>query len=196
MNRSEAGRLGGLITAEVRKQKSIESYSKNPKRCKNCGKILPYEKRANTFCGICCRNVQRAAELLTEGEDANMTELKKSVIDKCKTYCSNACQQEFQYKDYIKQWKLGKVSGLSGKWGLSAYIRSYIHNKFNNSCSECGCSLVNPYTNKSILEIHHIDGNYLNNSEDNLTLLCPNCHAMTDTYKNIGSRIGRAKSFI
>lgn len=192
MNRSEAGRLGGLITAEVRKQKSIESYSKNPKRCKNCGKILPYEKRANTFCGSSCSasytNVRR--------KKINFCKNCGSVIDKCKTYCSNACQQEFQYKDYIKQWKLGKVSGLSGKWGLSAYIRSYIHNKFNNSCSECGCSLVNPYTNKSILEIHHIDGNYLNNSEDNLTLLCPNCHAMTDTYKNIGSRTGRAKSFI
>ena len=192
MNRSEAGRLGGLATAEVRRQQSIESYNRNPKRCKNCGKILPYEKRVNTFCGSSCSasysNVRR--------KKVNFCKNCGSVIDKSKTYCSNACQHEFQYKDYIKQWKLGKVSGLSGKWGLSAYIRSYIHNKFNNSCSECGCSLVNPYTNKSILEIHHIDGNYLNNSEDNLTLLCPNCHAMTDTYKNIGSRAGRAKSFI
>lgn len=29
------------------------------------------------------------------------------------------------------------------------------------------------------LEIEHIDGNALNNKEDNLILLCPNCHSLT-----------------
>jgi predicted HNH restriction endonuclease len=27
-----------------------------------------------------------------------------------------------------------------------------------------------------ILQLHHIDGNRENNKEENLTLLCPNCH--------------------
>lgn len=30
--------------------------------------------------------------------------------------------------------------------------------------------------------MHHVDGNKLNNSEDNLLLLCPNCHALTENY--------------
>ena len=33
------------------------------------------------------------------------------------------------------------------------------------------------------LELHHIDGNNQNNNLTNLTLLCPNCHAMTDNYR-------------
>lgn len=33
------------------------------------------------------------------------------------------------------------------------------------------------------LELDHIDGNPENNSLDNLRLLCPNCHALTDTYR-------------
>lgn len=33
------------------------------------------------------------------------------------------------------------------------------------------------------LELDHIDGNSYNNSIDNLRLLCPNCHALTDTYR-------------
>jgi len=33
------------------------------------------------------------------------------------------------------------------------------------------------------LELHHKDGNHLNNNIDNLELLCPNCHALTDTYR-------------
>ena len=32
------------------------------------------------------------------------------------------------------------------------------------------------------LEVDHIDGDYHNNSSDNLRFLCPNCHTQTDTY--------------
>lgn len=32
------------------------------------------------------------------------------------------------------------------------------------------------------LELHHNDGNCFNNNLNNLTLLCPNCHALTDNY--------------
>lgn len=38
--------------------------------------------------------------------------------------------------------------------------------------------------NKIPLELHHIDGNTKNNSLDNLELLCPNCHALTDNYRS------------
>lgn len=33
------------------------------------------------------------------------------------------------------------------------------------------------------LELHHVDGNRLNNSLENLELLCPNCHALTHNYR-------------
>ena len=33
------------------------------------------------------------------------------------------------------------------------------------------------------LELHHVDGNTLNNDICNIQLLCPNCHALTDTYR-------------
>ena len=33
------------------------------------------------------------------------------------------------------------------------------------------------------LELHHIDGDHKNNVLDNLTLLCPNCHTLTDNYR-------------
>ena len=40
------------------------------------------------------------------------------------------------------------------------------------------------------LEVHHIDGDHLNNELDNLQLVCPNCHALTDNYrgKNINKK--------
>lgn len=33
------------------------------------------------------------------------------------------------------------------------------------------------------VELHHIDGDSSNNRLENLQILCPNCHAFTDTYR-------------
>ena len=95
----------------------------------------------------------------------------------------------YQYKQYIERWKQGLETGLKGKYQLSGHIHRYMREKFNNKCSRCGWCKVNPITNKVPLEIEHIDGNYLNNSEDNLDLICPNCHSLTPTYRalNIGN---------
>ena len=63
--------------------------------------------------------------------------------------------------------------------------------KFGNKCSRCGWCEVNPITNKVPLEVEHVDGNYLNNSEDNLDLICPNCHSLTPTYRALNMGNGR-----
>jgi hypothetical protein len=42
------------------------------------------------------------------------------------------------------------------------------------------------------LELDHVDGDRRNNDPSNLRLLCPNCHALTPTYR--GRNIGRRPS--
>ena len=37
------------------------------------------------------------------------------------------------------------------------------------------------------LELHHINGNNMDNRLENLQLLCPNCHALTDNYRGNNS---------
>lgn len=44
------------------------------------------------------------------------------------------------------------------------------------------CCLTEWLGEKISLELHHIDGNRFNNDLDNLQILCPNCHSMTDNY--------------
>ena len=39
------------------------------------------------------------------------------------------------------------------------------------------------------LEVHHKDGDRNNNTLENFELLCPNCHAFTDSYRGKNSRI-------
>ena len=58
-------------------------------------------------------------------------------------------------------------------------------------CEECG---EEQWLGQQIpLEVHHEDGDPLNNEMENLKLLCPNCHALTDNYrgKNINTGIKR-----
>jgi hypothetical protein len=38
------------------------------------------------------------------------------------------------------------------------------------------------------LELHHIDGDRTHNELSNYMLLCPNCHALTDSYRGKNSR--------
>lgn len=70
-------------------------------------------------------------------------------------------------------------------------LRGYIerHQVIPYKCSCCGCD-GNWQYGKIALEIHHKDGDKTNNEIDNLTYLCPNCHALTDTYrgKNINPK--------
>ena len=117
------------------------------------------------------------------------------VLPKNKKFCSINCQKEYQYKKYIINWKNGKETGLRGSYQTSMYIKTYLFKKYNNKCCRCGWSERNPYTNKIPLEIEHKDGNYKNNSEENLLLLCPNCHSLTSTYKgaNKNGRKSRKK---
>lgn len=52
---------------------------------------------------------------------------------------------------------------------------------FEEKCYNC--NLTEWLGNKIPLELEHIDGNRRNNFIENLTLLCPNCHALTPTYR-------------
>ncbi len=106
-------------------------------------------------------------------------------------FCSNKCQKEYEYKKYIKKWKNNEVSGMRGEYQISMYIKTYLFEKYNNKCARCGWGKVNPYTKNIPLEVEHIDGNYQNNSEENLILLCPNCHSLTETYKGANINHGR-----
>lgn len=108
-------------------------------------------------------------------------------------FCSNKCQSKFNFEQYIFKWKNNKVSGEKGinTKGFSGYIRKYILDKYDLKCARCGWNEINPLTKRSPLEIEHIDGDSNNNRESNLILLCPNCHSLTTSFKNLNKGNGR-----
>lgn len=106
-------------------------------------------------------------------------------------YCSNVCQLEFQHDEFIGRWLAGEITGTISD-GASDHIRVWLFRRCGEQCEQCGWSQLNPVTKRVPLEIDHIDGDYTNNYCLNLRLLCPNCHSLTPTYKNLNKGKGRA----
>lgn len=94
----------------------------------------------------------------------------------------------------IKLWKSGNHNGRRGKTATASWIRDYMLKRANFKCIQCSWSKINPYTKKIPLELSHINGDYLDNREENLEILCPNCHSLTDSYKGANKNKGRPRS--
>ena len=95
---------------------------------------------------------------------------KKSRVDINKTgyfYCSIQCGN--LHKNSIRR--------ESGEWDKTSNYRKLAFSTKNHECAICGYD-----EEKRILEVHHIDENRDNNSEDNLIILCPNCHRKITLY--------------
>lgn len=109
----------------------------------------------------------------------------KEIQEKQKTnniFCSAQCCNQYKKNEKIMDWLSGKCVARKNGY-LPRSVREYLINKSNNQCEKCGWHEINPVTNKIPLEIHHVDGDYTNCSIENLQVLCPNCHQLTENYK-------------
>lgn len=168
---------------------SKQEYETNPKLCKFCGNPISWEQHTNEYCSHSCAT---SATNYERAEKKYCLNCGKEITHKnANKYCSSDCQFEYKQKNYIKRWKEGLETGLSGKYGISDRIRKYLMDKYNCSCQKCGWNKVHPITGNVPLQIHHIDGDCTNNKEENLQLLCPNCHALTENYGNLNKNATR-----
>lgn len=100
-------------------------------------------------------------------------------------FCSNSCQQAF----ITAEKDLRFLAGQPGVFQSSKSLRKAIARRDGYRCSCCG---IDRWRGEEItLEVEHKDGNSNNESPSNLCLICPNCHALTPTYKGKNRGNGR-----
>ena len=109
---------------------------------------------------------------------------------------------------YLTKWDIDYKGNPSGKgmkksrakWTLIEYLEKstdiqtnkvrtrLLEEGYKEHKCEC-CGLTTWLGNPIPLEVHHKDGDRHNNVIENFELLCPNCHAFTDSYRGKNSRI-------
>jgi hypothetical protein len=114
-------------------------------------------------------------------------------------YCGHKCLWETKNKEYIKDWLDDLVpiektySGVNNT--LTPIIRRYLIEKAENKCQKCGWCEVNPKTGLVPIQINHIDGDSTNTRPENLEVICPNCHALTENFGGLNRGKGRKKRY-
>ncbi len=159
--------------------------------CEQCAKPFKYVF-AKRFCTKSCsathNNMNRLPRFKEKNQRFNFCDCGKQVslyASRC-LKCLGADKKEAR----VNAW-------LSGEWnatttqGLASSIKRYLIKQAGYKCTLCGWNEINPVTERSPLEVDHIDGDCYNNRPENLQVLCPNCHALTPTYKGLNKNSKR-----
>lgn len=164
------------------------------KKCKQCEiKFDPKDKRQK-FCTRSCsatyNNLNGFIGAKKIGVDYGSCPGCGIKFKRRQKYCSFTCMADHK----TRRWLAGEIFGSSEWCTVPDFIRDYLMENCGNQCSQCGWKEIHPLTNKTPLEIDHRDGDCTNNRFENLRVLCPNCHSLTENFRGLNSKIGRKRS--
>lgn len=176
----------------------FEHKSEKKRYCLFCGKEITGKNRGiKKFCSHSCSASYNNRGVTRNGvhqETKYCLYCGKELKNKRSKFCSCECQKNYEYEERVKKWKNGEEPGWSGHGaGIKPFLKRYMFEKNDFHCQRCGWGEKNPITGTIPLQIHHIDGDCKNNSEENLELLCPNCHSLTDTFGKLNKKSSRKR---
>lgn len=182
-DRSRNGKVNGkkaIPSIKLELQKRIDTYLMSPTLCKKCNTPLSYKKRKGKFCGHTC-----AARFNNLGVNRHGTAVNKNTqcqvcSKRLKNPNSKYCSFECNGTSVRQNTELRILQGLSVS---TDSLRRYLHRTREHKCAICNGTEW--FDSPMPLTMDHIDGNALNNSLDNLRLICANCDRLTPTF---GSR--------
>lgn len=150
-----------------------------------CGNPVFSRSLTAKFCSPKCSN----SRFRRHGEPRPCLTCTKLTTRGRRKYCSLKCQQEYQFRIRVAALE----NGTYRAYNCNKFIRKYLISKIGERCSRCGWSERHSKTGRVPVEVEHMDGNWENTRPDNLTLLCPNCHSLTETFRGLNRGRGRSR---
>lgn len=137
--------------------------------CSNCGKDCI--KHAKGMCTTCYKKLSWKPKL------KECKKCKRMLPHHAKGYCSG-CYNTLFNLEAIKNYNYKKYHNIEPE----------VYKQITNKCVLCGFDKV--------VELHHLDKNRKNNSQDNLIGLCPNHHKMIHLLKYKDEIIQQVKKIL
>lgn len=170
-------------------------YLKQGKSCIYCKKKLSftedykYKKFCNSSCSLSFHRPM--IQKISKHPHKHCFSCKKYIGRQEKNYCNRECYFKDIFMLKFLSWYYGE------KFKEVKTIKEFLITIYGYKCSKCG---INKHNGKHIvLQLEHINGNALDNTKENVCLLCPNCHSQTPTYsgrnKGNGKRIWRKERY-
>lgn len=173
------------------------AYEANRPRCAFCNSFLCYEKRTYKFCNHSC-----AASFNNLGVVRNPRKVERRthclkcnirILGSGRFYCSRRCNNAHKKDNFKDKFTEAFLSNsLKPGGSTTRAIRKHLIRTVGERCQECGWARRHKVTGRVPVEVHHRDGNAENNRPDNVRLLCPGCHSLTPTFRNLNKGKGRA----
>ena len=152
------------------------------KECENCKSEHDESYGSGRFCSSKCARGFSTKEKRKEINEKVSKTITGSKLPKRYT------SKEMLTKIRIKRRKLFDDKILSEDFESLTYdrLKRRVILEQNGCCNKC--KLSEWLGNEIPLELEHIDGNHHNNERSNVEVLCPNCHALTPTWRGRNKR--------
>lgn len=89
------------------------------------------------------------------------------------------------FYSYLSETLKNKEYPAPTSWGK---IRKKIFLERGRKCERCGWAEVNPFNGHVPVQIDHINGDNSDHRPENLMVLCPNCHSLTEHFMFYGRK--------
>lgn len=152
--------------------------------CKKCEKEFTPTKGLISYCSLECRN----SRVWTEEDKKKKSESAKNsekVISANKLTATTRASINPEYWVNIKKIRAINRKELILNTNFDDLKFEQLRERiiYEQDCKCNKCNLNEWLGNQIPLELEHKDGNHFNNKRENIEMLCPNCHALTTTWR-------------